>query len=343
MTIPQPRAEAIRDFIVKHVQRYPGSIAKATADAFGITRQAVNRHLSALVEAGLLTASGTTKGRRYALAVLNEHQAAVPLDRQTSEDIVWRQHIAPSLAAVPRNIRDIWHYGCTEMINNAIDHSGGTTVVLRIRQTAVDTEIMIADDGIGIFRKIQQELRLEDLREGILELAKGKLTTDPSRHTGEGIFFSSRMFDEFTIVSAGLFFSHTSGAPEDWLLEASAKGPGTAVYMRQANDSRRTMSSVFDAFASSDDDFAFRSTIVPVRLAQLGEDNLVSRSQARRLVARFDQFSRVVLDFSGVQLIGQAFADEVFRVFARHHPQVELTISNANAEVTKTIRRARAG
>jgi DNA-binding transcriptional ArsR family regulator len=342
VTTSQARTRAIRDFILKHVHAYPASIAKVTADAFEISRQATNQHLSALLNAGLLSASGTTKGRRYTLAVLRRHEIAVALDQRASEDAIWRLHIAPSLADLPRNVRDIWHYGCTEMINNAIDHSGGSTVVLRIQQTAVDTEVMIADDGIGIFRKIKEALQLEDLREGILELAKGKLTTDPSRHTGEGIFFSSRMFDEYTIVSGGLFFSHLHGAPEDWLLEASAKGPGTAVYMRLANDADRTMSSVFDAFASSDEDFAFRSTVVPVRLAQIGQDNLVSRSQARRLVARFDQFSRVVLDFSGVPLIGQAFADEVFRVFATNHPSVDLIVSDANAEVAKTIRRARA-
>ena len=64
------------------------------------------------------------------------------------------------------------------------------------------------DNGVGIFKKIQTELRLLDERHAILELAKGKLTTDPKRHTGEGIFFSSRMFDQFDILSGGIFFTH---------------------------------------------------------------------------------------------------------------------------------------
>ena len=342
MAAPDTRTGAIRDFILSHVQQYPTSIARMAADTFGISRQGVNRHLTALLKDGLLAASGATKGRQYNLAVLSEDELAVTLDRKTGEDVIWRQHVAPALAELPRNVHDIWHYGCTEMINNAIDHSAGSTLVLRIRRTAVDTEVMIADDGIGIFRKIQQELHLSDPREGILELAKGKLTTDPRRHTGEGIFFSSRMFEEFTIVSGGLFFSYADGAPDHWLLRASVKGPGTAVYMRTANNTSRTMSSVFDAFAPPDDEFSFRNTVVPVRLAQIGDENLVSRSQARRLVARFDQFKKVVLDFAGVSMIGQAFADEVFRVFASEHPQVELAVSNANAQVASMIRRARA-
>ena len=57
---------------------------------------------------------------------------------------------------------------------------------------------------MGIFKKIQKALDLLDERHAILELAKGKLTTDPKHHTGEGIFFTSRMFDEFTILSGGV-------------------------------------------------------------------------------------------------------------------------------------------
>jgi uncharacterized protein (DUF1330 family) len=112
--------------------------------------------------------------------------------------------------------------------------------------------------------------------------------------------------------------------------------------MRLTNDSTRTTTSIFDAFASPQDEYAFRNTIVPVRLAQIGGESLVSRSQAKRLVARFEQFRKVVLDFSGVEAIGQAFADEVFRVFAATHPGVELIPSNANATVMRMIRRAQA-
>ncbi len=35
---------------------------------------------------------------------------------------------------------------------------------------------------------------------------------------------------------------------------------------------------------------------------------------------RFERFQTVVLDFTGVEEIGQDFADEVFRVFQRAHP-----------------------
>lgn len=73
-----------------------------------------------------------------------------------------------------------------------------------------------------------------------------------------------------------------------------------------------------------------------------GRDNLVSRSQAKRLLGRFDRFKVVVLDFSGVASIGQSFADEVFRVFRSKHPEVELVPINASSEVRRMISRAEA-
>ena len=70
----------------------------------------------------------------------------------------------------------------------------------------LEVKFTIKDDGIGIFTKIQQDFNLSDKRHSILELAKGKLTSDPLRHSGEGIFFTSRMFDRFVILSEDLTF-----------------------------------------------------------------------------------------------------------------------------------------
>jgi len=77
-----------------------------------------------------------------------------------------------------------------------------------------------------------------------------------------------------------------------------------------------------------------------MRLAQYGDEQLVSRSQAKRLIARFDSFKKVILDFKGVQEIGQAFADELFRVYANEHPDVELIPDNMTDQVQRMWLRA---
>ncbi len=307
---------------------------------FGITRQSVSRHLSQMVKDGDLEEEGATKGKTYRLAIKQKAVKAY-LRAGLSEDVAWREVCAAIVKDLPANVRDIWQYGMTEMINNAIDHSGGANVSVGIRRTAIHTEGWLFDDGEGIFLKIQRALGLFDPRESILELAKGKLTTDPANHTGEGIFFSSKMFDGFDIRSGNLYFMHGEGML-DFLLERPKDTPGTLVVMKLANDSTRTTNEIFYKFAAPDE-FTFDRTVVPVKLAQHEGEKLVSRSQAKRLTMRFERFKTVMLDFAGVESIGQAFADEVFRVFANAHPQIELMPMNMGSAVNDMVNRALAG
>lgn len=315
------------------------NVASRLGAELGLSRQVASLHLQALLREGLVEAEGSTRARFYRLATLRETVRSYPRE-QLSEDIAWRDVFAPVCADLPGNVRDIWHYGVTEMVNNAIDHSGSSQVHVGVRRNALFTDGWVADDGEGIFLKIQRALNLYDPREAILELAKGKLTTDPARHSGEGIFFTSKVFDAFDIRSGHLHFMRDQGGL-DVLTEHPDDAPGTLVVMRLANDSQRVTKAVFDEFAAPEE-YTFAKTLVPVRLAQYEGEKLVSRSQAKRLYQRFERFSQVVLDFDGVAEIGQAFADELFRVFTAAHPAVLLTSINMTEAVAQMVGRARA-
>ena len=333
------QGEKVRDFILNNVEAHPKDIVRLTAEEFGISRQAVNRHLTRLVYQNYLVAKGTTRNRSYALHPLVFWRTQYQLSQALEEDRVWRVDVLPRLGDLPDNVLDVWHYGVTEMINNVIDHSKGTTLSLSLEKTATSAEVMISDDGEGIFKRIQRLLGLHDERHAVLELAKGKLTTDPANHTGEGIFFSSRMYDQFRILSGGVYFSHQHHEPEDWILEQDIPQSGTHVFMKISNNSSRTVKQVFDTYTSSED-YGFNKTVVPVNLARYGNERLVSRSQAKRLLAGIDRFKIVILDFDGIDGIGQAFADEVFRVFRNKHPQLQLYFITAPPEVEQMIIRA---
>lgn len=341
MTRVRARGEAARRFIIDNVDRHPKDISRLTAAKFGISRQAVNLHLRRLVDEGALKPNGATSNRSYALAPLAAWSKTYSIGDGLAEDRVWIRDVSPCLGPMPQNVTGIWHYAFTEMFNNALEHSEGATVTVDIRKTAASTELTICDDGVGIFRKIQAALGLEDARHSVLELAKGKFTTDPARHSGEGIFFASRMFEEFIILSGEVFFSHEFTKVEDWILERDRCVTGTMVAMTLSNHTARSTKKVFDQFASGGDDYGFTKTIVPVKMTRYGDDDLVSRSQARRLLARVDRFKIVVLDFDGIDAIGQAFADEVFRVFPSRHPEVEVIEIRARSAVKRMIGRAR--
>ena len=334
------RSEDIERALLREVDAHPQDLVREVSDLMRLSRTAVAARARVLVEAGFLEKEGTTRPTyrrgpnrraefRHALADLQE-------------DRVWSRDVAPLLRGLSANVLDICHHAVTEMVNNTIDHSEGSEVRIEVVVKEGRVELSVVDDGIGIFRKITRALALPDERLALLELSKGKLTTDPKRHSGEGVFFTSRMFDHFEIESGGLVFDHDATEPDDILLDIdeTADVGGTAVRMAIAADSPRTARQIFDAFSSGPDEYAFAKTVVPVRLAKVGDENLISRSQAKRLLLRVDRFRCVMLDFEGVTTIGQAFADEIFRVFSNEHPEVELVAIHAVPEVQQMIRRA---
>ncbi len=123
-------------------------------------------------------------------------------------------------------------------------------------------------------------------------------------------------------------------------MERPKENLGTTIFLKLNNHSARTAKSIFEQY-SSGEEYGFTKTVVPVKLAQYGEDKLISRSQAKRLLARVELFKSVWFDFDGVESIGQAFADEIFRVFARSHSEIEVVPFHANAEVQQMIQAAR--
>jgi len=148
------------------------------------------------------------------------------------------------------------------------------------------------------------------------------------------------MFDTFSIMSGKLFFAHLE-SDNDWLLEDQDElHQGTAIRMLIGTKSARTTKQVFDRF-SVDGDYGFSRTHIPVLLARYGDENLISRSQAKRLLARFERFKEILLDFDNVDSVGQAFADEIFRVYASQHPNIHLNYVNASKQVEGMILRAK--
>lgn len=341
MSVIRKSSEDCRAFILDNIEKYPSDIAKVLSEKFNISRQAANKHLQKLVADKTLSIAGNTKSRVYSLTPQALLTKTYFLSDKLSEDEIWQRDIKPALGLMPDNVLNIWNYCFTEMFNNVIDHSSARKVMISLKKSAIATQIIIDDDGVGIFKKIQAKLGLSDERHAVLELAKGKFTTDPANHSGEGIFFSSRACDDYNILSGDVYFTHEFGRKEDWILESIEAVKGTAVIMKLKNHTSRKLKKIFDQYTSGDD-YGFNKTVVPVKLTQYGDDALMSRSQAKRLLNRVDRFKTVIFDFKGVETVGQAFADEIFRVFANQHPQISILESNANKDVSDMISRARA-
>jgi anti-sigma regulatory factor (Ser/Thr protein kinase) len=229
----------------------------------------------------------------------------------------------------------VFHYTLTEMVNNAIDHSGGTTVLTSAwHNGTISFEVL--DDGVGAFLRLQTDLGLPDLETAVLQLSKGKGTSDPARHSGQGIFFTSKVLDQFELEANGLVWTVDNDLGDQALGVGDPGLGGTVVRGRFSAPPKRTTLEVFRAY--SNEDFQFTRTRPSVKLAETAT-TFVSRSEAKRLMARLEGFEQVELDFAGVDAVGQGFVDEVFRVWASDHPQAKLVATNMNSAVEFMVRR----
>jgi anti-sigma regulatory factor (Ser/Thr protein kinase) len=334
----RPQNEAIREFILENVEANPDSVSSIAVQKFGLSRNGIAKYMRRLVSDGLIVAGGKTRARRYQLRALVDEVFDLERDGFWNEDTVWRERIRPLMNDVRPNIIDICQYGCTEMLNNVLDHSLSPGVIIGYNRTYTKITIQIIDHGVGIFNKIKNDFHLADTRTALLELSKGKLTSDKRRHSGEGIYFTSRMFDKFSIYSGSLFYARVRRDSDDWLIETLEKEEkaGTSVRMEIRANADWTIRDVFDKYQGKD--IYFRKTHVPVALGRYPGEQLVSRSQAKRILARFTNFSEVILDFTGVNEIGQPFADEIFRVFENEHPGTPIYAVNTNENIYRMIR-----
>jgi len=62
--------------------------------------------------------------------------------------------------------------------------------------------------------------------------------------------------------------------------------------------------------------------------------------EAKRVVVNLEHFREIELDFKGVATVGQAFGDEIFRVWHNAHPEIRLVPIHANDNIKFMIRRA---
>lgn len=316
---------------------------------FGHSKPLVGFVLGKLVRNGKVLKVGSTRNAYYVLnTALNRRSLAKKVTRlkKTFKNTNLEEHALfeefkariPRLNVLHENIQSIFFYAFTEMVNNAIEHSKSETIEILVELIEGRLHFEVRDYGIGAFRNVRKKRHLHDDYEAAAELMKGKTTTAPKLHSGEGIFFTSKAADVFVLDSFGISLRVENTLPDTFVME-STPIKGTKVSFDIALNSKRHLAQdVFGPFTSDPDELAFDKTEIKVRLFQHGTAHM-SRSQARRIVTGLEKFKTVVFDFEQIPYIGQAFADEIFRVFAHRHPGIHLKFVNASRAVELMIRR----
>jgi DNA-binding MarR family transcriptional regulator len=330
-----------KDKILNYLQQNKSAGGTELSNFLGISRQATNKHLKLLIQAGKIAKEGVTRGTVYSITS-SDKQSAPTVKRRRSYDLLnleedrvfqdFNQSVNFG-KLLGRKAFKITNYVFTEMVNNAIDHSVSPKCLIEVEVDQYNLICKVRDFGIGIFYSIFKKFALSDEYDAIGELIKGKATTMKEKHTGEGIFFSSKTADviSFRSHNTKLIFDNLI---HDTIVEETKHLKGTEVIFRIKRRSKRELADIFFQYAPEEYDYKFNKTKVVVKLFK---EDYISRSEAKRMVSRLDQFREIILDFKGVRSIGQGFADEVFRVFQNRHPRIIIHTENLLPSISAVI------
>lgn len=327
----------IQSFLLEHIPEHPKDIVTFTQRSLKLSRTTIQRHINHLINKKKIAKRGKTKSIHYLLLGDFKNRFDLDLTKKLDEFRIFKEFFIDFEDRLKNNVLEICSYGFTEMVNNAMDHSQGTQLIIESSLKNTDLIIDIIDNGIGIFQKIANAIGLADNREAVIELNKGKFTTDPSNHTGEGIFFTSRIFDEFQIISNNLEYTRNN-FNEDWFLHKCLTKKGTHIRMSIDINSCKNLVEFFEKYQDNDS-YKFNRTEITVALCKIDGELYISRSQAKRIVRNLDKFDIITLDFKGVRVVGQGFVDEIFRIFKNKFPHIQINYINANDDIVFMIKR----
>ncbi|MFH1562526.1 MAG: DUF4325 domain-containing protein [Nitrospirota bacterium] len=340
----------IKRIIIEELEKKREIKASEIVKATGFSRAYINRFFQELRDEGRIVLIGRANRANYVLATEEAVLAAkesmfdITLNLQNKElheDKVIEEIKKKTgiFIGIRPNISDILDYALSEMLNNAIEHSNSKMIKITMEKDKNSITFSIIDEGIGIFNNIMGKKELNNIMSAIQDLLKGKQTTVPQMHSGEGIFFTSKVSDILVLQGSNkkLIFNNLL---DDIFIKDIKEINGTKVNFSIDMKSNKNLSSIFREW--TDSSFEFSKTMVTVKLYKI-KSPLLSRSQARRIVSGLDKFKTVILDFKEIETVGQGFADEIFRVWKSNHPKIIINAVNANENVQFMINRAISG
>lgn len=339
------KQEVIQKYILRKIAVDDLDFIFKTADNFEISPEVVDDFLKRGIFNGQIEVSKERKcGYKLVEKVIKSH---IVLDAvYNSEDRIFKEYIEAGLINCNSDALRIWQYACEEMLNNVIEHSNGKNLYIEVYSNVLFNKVLIVDDGVGAFHTLVEYMRKNgwtnpQAEDALLELYKGKITSKGECHSGEGIFFSSKLVDSYVLWSDARIYECGNGREpkviKSHLLAYASKirKVGTMVSMSLENETQRKIAEVFDMYTDIDDGFI--KTRIPIKEACINGDP-VARSQARRICNRLEEFKEVILDFTNVEFMGQGFSDEIFRVYAQKHPEILIRPINMIPAVERMVK-----
>ena len=341
-----------KDKILELIKQQGKITSREITQTINVSRQYVNFVISELIADGEVIKLGRTRGAFYvSKEYIAKHPEIAPntlkkryVNRSLEEHKIFLEieDRLPQLKMLAENVRSIFTFAFSEMLNNAIEHSESKIISVEVTLREGFLFFIVNDSGIGVFRNIMKKRNLKSEIEAIQDLLKGKTTTMPRTHSGEGIFFTSKAGDMFTLDSFGQMLVINNLTRDISARYASAIKRGTRVIFKIKTDSNRHLDDIFKKYTNinNDSDYGFDKTEIRVKLFMSGGVH-VSRSQARRILSGLEKFKVILLDYENVPMVGQAFADEIYRVIHNKYPNIIIQEENMSEGVKFMVERAK--
>jgi len=333
--------DTIQKILALIKKRKGGVTADWLEKELGYSRQYIVRLLSRLISQGEIHRQGKTRAARYypgyasneinRLELVKERQGLS--EHAVFEEVKRRMQLD---ARLNKNCLAIFDYAFTEMLNNSIDHSQSKKVWIRVDIDHSNITFIIKDLGIGAIESIKRGFKINDDFLALEHLFKGKQTTAREAHSGQGIFFTSKVVDIYKIATSSMEFK-IDNINADEFLRAIRQRKGTTVTCTIKLNTRRKIKDVLDKYTG--DDYEFNQNIVKINLSK--HKRLMSRSEAKRLLLGLDDYAVLDFNFKNVDEVGQGFCDEIFRVYANRNPGKVLSYHGAADVVRYMIERSR--
>jgi len=198
-----------KDKILQLIRQKGKITSSEIIGVIGVSRQYVNMVISDLIAEKEVVKLGGTRNAFYVSSdYILKHSDIVPnVFRKAYKNKSLEEHKIlleieerfPKLAQLPENVKSIFTFAFSEMFNNAIEHSQSRSISIEVAVRDRDLSFIVNDSGVGVFRNIMKKRNLKSEVQAIQDLLKGKTTTMPKSHSGEGIFFTSKSGDVFIL------------------------------------------------------------------------------------------------------------------------------------------------
>lgn len=317
-----------------------------------VSRQYVNMVISGLIaEKKVIKLGGTRHAFYVSAGYAIKHPDILPSAfKKKYENKSLEEHVVlaeiegklPIISSLSENVKSIFTFAFSEMLNNAIEHSQSKIISIEVSVRNGKLSFVIEDSGVGVFRNIMKKKKLHSEVEAIQDLLKGKTTTMPKSHSGEGIFFTSKASELFILDSFRYQLVIQAAINDTKIKQTLISKRGTRVTFEISINSSLHLNDVFKRYSNLNDsgDYGFDKTEIRVNLFTVSGVH-ISRSQARRILSGLEKFKVILLDFDKVPVVGQAFADEIYRVFRNAHPVIVIQEENMSAGVKFMVERAK--